>query len=83
MSGKWKPEYGRGRKTITSTEVKNRWNSKHYDRINVTVAKGGKDVITALAASAGLSTAAYIRHLIIADAQSRQNADIAALIGGG
>ena len=28
------------RKRTTSCEVRNRWNAKHYDRINITVPKG-------------------------------------------
>lgn len=31
------------RKTTTSAQVRNRWNSAHYDRINVTIPKGYKD----------------------------------------
>lgn len=32
------------RKASTSCEVRNRWNAKHYDRINVTVPKGYGDM---------------------------------------
>ena len=31
------------RKTITSCKVRNRWNAKHYDRINITIPKGYGD----------------------------------------
>lgn len=83
MGGAWKPEYGIGRKTVTSSEVKARYNRKNYDCVSIRVRKGGRDVITALAESMGLSTSEYIRHLIISDAKNRQNADISAEIGGG
>lgn len=70
MGGKWKPEYGRTRrtKTHTSTAVKNRYNSKHYDRIGFVVPAGSGERIKARAASLGLSVNEYMRHLIIADA---------------
>ena len=32
------------RKNTTSCEVRNRWNSNHYDRINVTIPKGYGDL---------------------------------------
>lgn len=32
------------RKRTTSCTVRNRWNAKHYDRINVTVPKGYGDM---------------------------------------
>ena len=32
------------RKRTTSAKVRNRWNSNHYDRINVTIPKGYGDV---------------------------------------
>ena len=44
----------------TSAAVKNRYNSKAYDRIVVVVAKGRKDIIQAAAERAGLSLNAYI-----------------------
>lgn len=83
MGGAWKTEYGIGRKTVTSSEVKARYNAKHYDFLRVNVGKGSKELVQALADSMGMSIAAYIRHLIIADAKNRQNADISAEIGGG
>lgn len=83
MGGAWKKEYGAGRKTVTSSEVKARYNRKHYDCVAFRMRKGGRDVVAALADSMGLSMSEYIRHLIIADAKNRQNADISAEIGGG
>ncbi|MDD6984255.1 MAG: hypothetical protein PUJ47_03520 [Clostridia bacterium] len=44
----------------TSAAVKNRYNSKAYDRIAVVVSKGRKDIIKAAAERAGLSLNAYI-----------------------
>lgn len=32
------------RKHTTSSKVRNRWNEKHYDRINVTLPKGYGDI---------------------------------------
>ena len=71
------------RKTYTSPEVKDRYNRKHYDQVQLRVAKGGREQLQQLALSEGLSTAAYIRHLIIADAKNRGFGDISAVIGGG
>lgn len=44
----------------TSAAVKNRYNSKAYDRIVVVVSKGRKGIIQAAAERAGLSLNAYI-----------------------
>ena len=44
----------------TSAAVKNRYNSKAYDRIVVVVSKGRKNIIQAAAERAGLSLSAYI-----------------------
>lgn len=44
----------------TSAAVKNRYNSKAYDRIVVVVSKGRKNTIQAAAERAGLSLNAYI-----------------------
>ena len=48
----------------TSSEVKNRWNAKAYDRIELRVKKGQKDAIKAAADEAGLSVNAYIQQAI-------------------
>lgn len=71
------------RKTYTSSEVKDRWNREHYEQVIFRVSIGGKDVLRRLAEEAGLSVAAYIKHLVIKDAQERGNGDISAIIGGG
>lgn len=71
------------RKTYTSPEVKDRWNRAHYEQVQLRVAKGGRETVQQLALAAGMSTAAYLRHLIISDAKSRGFGDISAKIGGG
>lgn len=69
MGGQWKPEYGRTRrtKTHTSTEIKNRYNSTHYDRINFVVPAGSRELIQKHAEALGLSMGEYLRQLIIRD----------------
>lgn len=71
------------RRTVTSCEVKDRWNRIHYDQVMFRVGTGGKDIIRSLAEAQGLSVAAYLKHLVIRDAQERGNGDISAIIGGG
>ena len=71
------------RKTHTSCEVKDRWNRQHYDSILIRTGKGGREAIQAMADFHGLSVAAYIRHLIIADAESHGKGGISAILGGG
>lgn len=51
----------------TSAAVKNKWNDKAYDRINLTVPKGDKDKIKAYAESKGKSVNSYINDLIKED----------------
>lgn len=48
----------------TSSTVKNRWNDKTYDRINVLVKKGQKSRIKAVAAMKGESVNAFINRAI-------------------
>lgn len=54
----------------TSAAVKNRWNDKAYDRVNLTVAKGFKETIRSHAESMGESTNAFINRAI-AEAMER------------
>lgn len=56
------------RRTQTSTEVKARWNAKHYDQISIVVPIGSRSRIQQHAAEQGMSTSEYIRHLIASDA---------------
>lgn len=48
----------------TSAAVKNKWNDKAYDRINLTVPKGEKDAIQDHAKKQGESTNAFINRAI-------------------
>ena len=48
----------------TSSAVKNRYNKKAYDRINLTVPKGQKEVIKAHAESKGESVNGFIQRAI-------------------
>lgn len=79
----WNPNYKRKSKTYTSSEVKDRWNKKHYEQLQFRTGIGGRDVIKAMAQLRGMSVSAYIRHLVIEDAQRAGKGDITAIIGGG
>lgn len=46
------------------TKANNKWNAKAYDRINLTVPKGQKDVIKAHADSIGESVNGFINRAI-------------------
>lgn len=48
----------------TSAAVKNRYNEKAYDRINLTVYKGQKETIQAHAEKLGESTNSFIQRAI-------------------
>ena len=48
----------------TSAAVKNRYNDKAYDRINLTVPKGQKDIIKAHAEAHGESVNGFIQRAI-------------------
>lgn len=47
-----------------STASKNKWNAKTYDRINLTVKKGQKEVIQAHAEARGESVNSFINRAI-------------------
>lgn len=68
------------RRTHTSAEVKNRYNSRHYDRTVVNLPAGGADELRELAGELGLSVSAYIRSLVMRDARARGK-DLAAISG--
>lgn len=55
------------RKTVTSSEVKDRWNREHYEQVLIRVPNGARDELNAIAKARGMSVAAYIRHLVISD----------------
>ncbi len=48
----------------TSAAVKNKWNKNNYDRIEINVPKGEKDIIKAHAQSIGESTNEFIKRAI-------------------
>ena len=52
------------RKTVTSTAVKTRWNSRHYDRLFLFVRKGEKERIGEYANSKGMSTNQFINDIV-------------------
>ena len=56
----------------TSAAVKNRYINKAYDRINLTVPKGQKDVIKEYAEKQGKSVNGYINELIEKDMQKSE-----------
>ena len=70
------------RKTVTSSEVKARYNRKAYDYLSVPVHKGSRVLIQERAMEQGMTVSGYIKHLIIADMQE-EFPDISAKIGGG
>lgn len=62
-------EYNFGRKDViflgtARTRANNKWNAKAYDRINLTVDKGRKDLIKAHAESKGESVNGFINRAI-------------------
>lgn len=67
----------------TSYSVKDRYNRNHYDQILIRTGNGGRAAIQAIAEAHGMSVSAYIRHLVIKDANAAGLHEAAALIGGG
>ena len=49
---------------MNRTEYKNNFYKEHYERINLAVPKGMKDIIRTLAADKGMSINAYIQDLV-------------------
>lgn len=56
------------RKTYTSSEVKNRWNAEHYDRVAIVIPAGARAELQAEAERHGQSVSAYVRSLILHNA---------------
>lgn len=54
--------------SYTATDVKARWNAKHYDQMSIVLPKGSRDLIKRHANEQGMSVSEYIRHLIAQDA---------------
>ena len=50
---------------MNRTEYKNNFYKEHYERINLAVPKGMKDIIRTLAADKGMSINAYIQDLVM------------------
>lgn len=69
------------RKTYTSPEVKDRWNKRHYEQVVIRVPIGARDEVQRIARANGMSVAAYIRHLIIAD--NAEKPETTSLLRGG
>lgn len=57
------------RKTRTSSAVKNRYNEKAYDRINLVVPKGEKERIKEAAEKNGESVNGLINRVVIAEVE--------------
>lgn len=56
------------RRTYTSTEVKARYNAKHYDQVSIVLPIGSRKLLKKHANEMGMSVSEYIRHLIAKDA---------------
>ncbi len=54
-------------KSDKRTAYKNNFTRNHYERLNLAVPKGMKDIIKSLAADKGLSVSAYLQELIRKD----------------
>lgn len=54
----------------TSSQSKNKYNKKAYDRISVMVPKGKKDIYTKIAQSKGMSLNGYINKLLNFDLEN-------------
>ena len=52
------------RKKTTSCAVRNRWNAKHYDRVNVTLPKGYGDLFKEYCADKETTMNALLGHII-------------------
>ena len=57
----------------TSTAAKNRYNDKAYDRINLTIPKGQKDIIKAHADTTGESVNALIYRAVMTMIENERN----------
>ena len=52
---------------MNRTEYKNNFSKEHYERINLAVPKGMKEIIKSLAADKGMSVNAYLQDLVRQD----------------
>lgn len=67
---------------MTRTQQKAKYNAKNYEQVKIYVARGGRTALQQIADARGMSMAAYIRHLIIADGAD-VCPDVSTLLGGG
>lgn len=63
------------RKNTTSCEVRNRWNAKHYDRVNVTLPKGYGKVFREYCEEQGTTMNARLGSLIEFDMKNNPKKD--------
>lgn len=68
---------------MTSSQVKARYNRKNYDQISFRAGKGALQAVHDMAELRGMTVAGYLKHLIIADAESAGNGEISRILGGG
>lgn len=64
----------KNRKSTTRTQYKNNYANQHYDRLQITVKKGKKELIQKMCASAGISVNEYLSMLIDSDMISGSSA---------
>lgn len=60
------------RKHTTSAKVRNRWNAKHYDRINITIPKGYGDIFKEYCTERGTTSNAVLCSLIKLEVEMAQ-----------
>ena len=65
----------------TSSEVKSRWNKKHYDCINIRLPKGCRNEIQVAAKKRGLSMAQFIRWAILQAVSAEERKQMPLLSG--
>ena len=59
----------------TSAEVRNRWNKKHYDRINVTIPKGWAERLKEFCAERGKSVNEVVTQRMKSELKSFKEAE--------
>ena len=60
----------------SQTKAKNKYNAKAYDRVNLTVLKGTKDVVNEIAINQGQSLNGYIKKAVKAQIKADTGKDI-------
>ena len=69
------------RKNTTSCAVRNRWNAKHYDRINITLPKGYGEMFKEYCADKDTTMNALLGQIIKFDIEQYELAHSSAAIG--